>query len=109
MLIFLLAGFFITDAAAQRFNADSLFQEARTLAFAGKREQARTICQTILSQKPDYHDVRILMARTYAWDRQYKEARAELKKVLDKKPSMLDAISASIDNEFWAGNYLDAI
>lgn len=109
VLVFLLAGFFITDAAAQRLDADSLFMEARTLAFSGKREQARAICQTILSQKPDYHDVRILMARTYAWDRQYKEARDELKKVLEKKPSMHDAISANIDNEFWAGNYLDAV
>ena len=106
-LVFTIA--FIAPAHGQALNADSLFSAARTQAFNGNREKARALCKTILSQKPDYHDVRILMARTYAWDRQYKEAREELKKVLDRKPGYHDAINALIDTEFWAQDYKETI
>jgi YaiO family outer membrane protein len=109
IIIAFLVGMGLQTARAQKLNADSLFEKARANAFDGQREKARELCRLILSQKPDYHDVRVLMARTYAWDRQYKEAREELKKVLTRKPGSHDAINALIDVEFWAQNYLETI
>ena len=83
-------------------DADADFAEARRLAFAGEREQARELCREILAASPGYHDVRVLLGRLHAWDDQHDEARRELTTVLDQKPGYIDARVALIDNELWA-------
>lgn len=90
-------------------SVDEAFQEARELAFDGKREEARELAYAILETAPEYHDVRILIARTYSWDGQYRNARRELEIVLDHTPDYKDALMASIDNEIWSGDPEEAV
>lgn len=86
-------------------NVDEAYLEAQELAFDGKRAEARELAYAILEISPEYHDVRILIARTYSWDERYMDARRELEIVLDHTPDYRDALMASMDNERWAENY----
>lgn len=88
--------------AQQVENVDEAFFEARELAFDGNRDEARELAYAILEISPDYHGVRILIARTYSWDGFYDQAREELAYVLGKTPDHKEALMASIDNEIWA-------
>lgn len=90
--------------AQQVENVDEAFLEARELAFDGKRAEARELAYAILEISPDYHDVRLLIARTYSWDGMYQHARRELGIVLDQTPNHREALLASMDNEIWAEN-----
>ncbi|MEX2602055.1 MAG: YaiO family outer membrane beta-barrel protein [Balneolaceae bacterium] len=110
LLYSLLATIHIQNGFAQQITSvDSSFQQARELAFDGEREEARELARAILEIAPDYHDVRILIARTYSWDQQYDDARRELEIVLDAEPGHLDALSAAIDNELWGGQPQQAV
>ena len=85
-------------------DADEQFQEARSLAFAGRYIDARALCEEILADHPNYYDVRILLGRTYAWDSQYDAARREFLQVLESRPGYSDARSALCDVELWSHN-----
>jgi YaiO family outer membrane protein len=80
------------------------FTKARELAFSGKGLEARTVCYDILKSKPDFYDARILIGRTFSWEKNFQSGREELKKVLDADADNKDALSAMIDLEKWAGN-----
>ena len=84
-------------------SADSLFAKARRLAFAGAYEQARLLCRYVLAESPNYHDVRVLYGRTFAWDKQYQTAVPAFAEVLRRNPAYEDAWLAWIDAETWAG------
>lgn len=88
----------------ERTDIDGLFQQARDISFAGNNIQARRILQRILERKPDYYEVRTFLGRTYAWDRQYDNARTELSRVLIDRENDQDALMALIDVEDWSGN-----
>ncbi|MBP7438344.1 MAG: tetratricopeptide repeat protein, partial [Bacteroidia bacterium] len=88
----------------ERTDIDALFKQAREVSFAGNNLQARRILQRILERKPDYYDVRTFLGRTYAWDRQYDNARTELSRVLIDRENDQDALLALIDVEDWSGN-----
>lgn len=90
-------------------NISGEFQRAKELAFSGKREDARGICYRILEESPKYYDARILIGRTFSWDKNYDSSRVELDKVLKEDFDNLDAIMAMIDTESWAGNPSKAI
>ena len=111
LFFWLYVGALAVDAQSKQdyVGADEAFLVARQKAFNGKREEAREILQTILSEKPNYHDVRILLARTYAWDGQRDTARKELQIVLGKEPDHEDAISALTDVEIWDEKYAQAL
>jgi YaiO family outer membrane protein len=102
---FLFSSGLFSQLSAQVDNVDEAFSRAQELAFDGKRAEARELCRAILEVAPDYHDVRILIARTYSWDGNYTEARKELLIVLENNPSYKDAHLALIDNEIWAEDY----
>lgn len=107
IILFLLP---VTVLQAQEIlDIDQSFREAQTLAFDGKREEARSIAYAILEISPNYHDVRLLVARTYSWDEQYDEAREQLEYVLERVPNHKEALLASIDNEVWAEQYASAL
>ncbi|PKQ64400.1 hypothetical protein BZG02_06185 [Labilibaculum filiforme] len=90
-------------------NNSEEFEQARGMAFAGDREKARSICYGILSRTPNFYDARILIGRTYAWDKNFKQAREELQIVLDEDYDNRDAIFAIIDTEKWDGDANKAI
>lgn len=85
-------------------NSDQLFQSARDRAFAGKYDEARLICRKLLRNSPNFHDVRTLLGRTYAWEKRFGEARATFEEVIRRAPMYSDAYAALADVEFWAGN-----
>ncbi len=86
-------------------NVDSLFNVARELAFSGDYFAARSLCDSILEQAPNYTDVIILKGRTYAWENNTDEARTELLKAINAETPNEDAYVALSDNELWAGYY----
>lgn len=85
-------------------GADEMFQEARQLAFSGKRSEARALCLDILKICENCIDARILLGRTYAWDKDYESARKELTRALAAMPDYADARNALADAELWSGN-----
>ncbi|MDE5417208.1 YaiO family outer membrane beta-barrel protein [Labilibaculum sp. DW002] len=85
------------------------FQRAKELAFSGKKAEARSICYRILEENPKYYDARILIGRTFSWEKNFDSARVELDKVLKEDLDNKDAVMAMIDLESWAGNPSKAI
>jgi tetratricopeptide (TPR) repeat protein len=95
------------DVVLARIEEDGLapdeqFQLAREKAFAGQYEVARAIVRPLLEAYPDYHDVRLLLGRTYAWTHQFDTAREHFRAVLQRDETYLDAYNALADAERWA-------
>lgn len=90
-------------------GVDKLFEMARKEAFAGHHEKAREICTIILERTPNYHGVRILRARTYAWDGKYKKSRSDIQTVLGKAPENKEALKALFDTEYWSDHPKNAL
>jgi YaiO family outer membrane protein len=86
-------------------NLDILFKKARDLSSDENYSQARRVCLKILEKKPNYYDVRTFIGRTYAWEKQYDNARTEFSRVLIEHETDYEALNALIDVEFWTENY----
>ena len=90
-------------------NSDQLFQLAREKASTQNYEEVRTICRKLLRNGPNYHDVRTLLGRTFAWEKRYDEARPCFVEVIRRAPNYPDAQTALVDVEFWSGNTAHAL
>ena len=90
-------------------NSDQLFQRARETASSQNYDEARTICRKLLRNGPNYHDVRTLLGRTFAWEKRFDEARACFEEVMRRAPNYPDAQTALFDVEFWSGNTPQAL
>jgi YaiO family outer membrane protein len=88
-------------APGQSVDPDVLFRQALALP-KDQRPEAEALCRQALADHPDYHDVRIQLARYYAWDDQYDAARREIRYVLERQPENLEARGVAIDIEVWA-------
>ncbi|MCK5028372.1 MAG: YaiO family outer membrane beta-barrel protein [Bacteroidales bacterium] len=104
ILFFLLITFF-----AKCQNIDSLFNEARNLAFNSSREEAREVCNQILEIKPSYLDAAILKGRTFAWDKMYDSAFVSFQHVFSYNVGHKDGLSAMSDALMWSGDYKEAL
>ncbi|REL38946.1 YaiO family outer membrane beta-barrel protein [Rhodohalobacter sp. SW132] len=91
--------------AQQAEDPDALFEQARTVASDGNLEEARELALLILSEFPEYHDVRIFYARTLAWEQRFSDSRTQLQIVLRDEPEHPEALSARADVELWDGNF----
>ncbi len=91
----------VAPAATQAEDSDTLFEKARSLP-KERREEARALCRKALERSPNYEDIRIHLARLYAWDGQYEDARREIRIVLARSPRNADAREAAIDIEVWS-------
>lgn len=109
LLLFLLGPGVPGAAAQEEATAVQLFQQARQEAFAENYAEARRLCRIILERVPDYHDVRVLLARTWAWEGAYRQARKELQLILDDNPRYEDALRARGDVELWSENFETAV
>jgi lipoteichoic acid synthase len=78
------------------------FQLARQKAFDGQYEIARAIAERLLDSYPDYHGVRLLLGRTYAWSRDFERARRAFREVMRRDSTYADAYEALSDAERWA-------
>ena len=95
-------------AAAQGEDSDSLFLQARNLP-KERREEARALCLKALERSPGYDDIRIHLARLYAWDSQSDDARREIRTVLAKSPQNAEAREVAIDIEVWSDHPHEAL
>lgn len=80
------------------------YSKARELAFQKAYQQSRAILKYCLNKSPNYHDARVLLARTYAWAGQYDSAKLYLQQTLDRNPAYADAYVAWGDLEYWQGH-----
>ena len=90
-------------------NSDQWFNIARDTAFKGFYEESRGICRRLLALNPDYHDVRTLMGRTFAWEHRYAEATAAFTEVIRRSPNYSDAYFGLAQTEYWSGNADEAL
>lgn len=90
-------------------SVDQQFQVAREYAFEGDYNRSRAISKRLLLEVPEYHDIRILMGRTYTWNREYDKARELFQEVIRRDSSDFDTYNALFDTEYWSGNYPEAL
>lgn len=85
--------FFSQLAIAQEdtasFDSDKLYAVGRELAFNGQHTQARKWLNAALVKSPGYLEIKIFLARTYAWDKQRDTALVLLDEVLAVAPKKL--------------------
>ena len=92
----------VYNSYAKEFpESDQLFQKARLLAFSGNYRDSRIICKGLLSLNSNFHDARTLMARTFAWEKEYYKARNELNTIIKRAPKYSDAYFVLAQVEFW--------
>ena len=89
-------------------DPDALFLQARSLPRA-RRGEARELCLRALRDHPAYDEVRVHLARLYAWDDRYDEARAQLRLILGPRPGNLEARDVAIDVEVWSDHLPEAL
>ncbi|MFA6439410.1 MAG: YaiO family outer membrane beta-barrel protein [Bacteriovoracaceae bacterium] len=110
LMVFLLTGDFLSaQTSLDSLGSEDLFLRARDLAFNDRRDSARVLLKLALLKSPAYADIRILLARTYAWDGVRSVARMELAEVLAENPGYKDAYDAAIDVELWDEKLFDAL
>ncbi len=80
---------------------DTMFKEARLKAFAGHKDTAKLIIDSILKRTPDYNDVKVFLARINTWQQKYDTASIILNEVLASDPKNQEAIDAFIDLNYW--------
>lgn len=91
------------QAQMDELTVDELYEKARTVAFEdGNYDQARKLAYKALDQSPNYHGIRIFIARTFSWEGKYGEAREELHYVLKHDVDNRRAYLALADVENWS-------
>ncbi|MBP6671893.1 MAG: sulfatase-like hydrolase/transferase [Bacteroidetes bacterium] len=88
-----------------KLTSEQLFMRARDTAFRGYYDESRGICRRLLEINPEFHDVRTLMGRTYAWSKRYTEASDCFQEVICQAPNYGDAYFGMAQVEYWSGNF----
>lgn len=97
-------------ACDAQVNADSLFSEARKLAFEQKDYPAAIkLAKTALAAAPQYTDIIVFVARLYGWEHQNDSAHVYFEKALTQQPGHIDASAGLSDLEYWRKNYSAAL
>ena len=92
------------EATTSGLVPDQQFQKARELAFAKQYGQSRMLLKNLLNKSPNFHDARLLMARTYGWQNHYDSAMMLTDEVLARAPMYADAWALRADIAFWKGD-----
>jgi YaiO family outer membrane protein len=107
-LMLLLFGFGLSEQAkgqSQELTVDEQYSLARQAAFdENDYSKARKIAYDALQKSPDYHGIRIFIARLYGWEGNYKSARKELETVLNRDPDNREAFKALTTIESRSGH-----
>lgn len=94
----------LEDVHIKSLAPDEQYSKARELAFQKAYQQSRAILKYCLNKSPNYHDARVLLARTYAWAGQYDSAKLYLQQTLNRNPAYADAYVAWSDLAYWQGH-----
>ncbi len=89
--------------AQDQINTDSLLVQAKKYAKSNDYAKAEKICSDILATAEN-GDVRFYLGLLYSWDGKYDDARRELKKVHESRPTSEEVIVAVANNELWSEN-----
>ena len=93
-----------------KLTVDEQFESARVAAFnQSDYDEARRLAYIALESSPDYHGIRIFIARLYGWEGNYDESRLELEKVLQSDPDNRDAFVELLNIESRSGNLNQAL
>lgn len=92
---------YIAELGLLNASPDSLYFAARALAFDQKYKECRMVARYALRNSPNYHDVRVLIGRTYAWSSQYDSAVLHFDEVLRRNSNHLDVYCAYSDVAYW--------
>lgn len=91
-------------------TVDEQFEIAREAAFnQGDYDEARRLAYNALESSPDYHGIRIFIARLYSWEGNYDESRIELEKVLQADTNNRVAFVELLNVESRSGNLNQAL
>jgi lipoteichoic acid synthase len=91
----------LDEYKVNQLTIDDTFFKARDLAFNKRSVESRVILKFLLNKSPNYHDARVLLARTHAWNDQYDSARYYLNQVISRAAGYADAYVAASDLEYW--------
>ncbi|MDR1673090.1 MAG: hypothetical protein LBS09_06500 [Bacteroidales bacterium] len=86
---------------AQQFDPDSLFSEAREMAFTDRWEESRELCRHLLAHYPEYIDAAIMIARTYAWEHKSDSARIITQQIYAANSKNYELLDLIVDIERW--------
>ena len=89
-------------AQENNFDPDSVFTQARKLAFDGKRNESIASLKNVIEKYPNYLDVRLFLSSVYGWEGKYKLAKNELEYLLSKEPKNKEFWVSYIKNEIYA-------
>lgn len=94
----------------QSASPGQAYDAARKILIDEKRyDDTRLIARHVLRGSPNYHDMRMLMGRSYAWQGSYPEARSNYEEVIRRNPSYCDAYSALADLSLWSDQLVEAL
>jgi YaiO family outer membrane protein len=86
-----------SKSVAQTVNADSLFFQAREVAFQDKDYvEAAAMLRQLLRQSPNFTDASVLLGRVLFWAGEPVEAEQLLRSIITKEPERADAWAALI-------------
>ncbi len=83
-------------------DLEKLYFLARQKAFNKEIDEARLICRRILASSPNFHDTRVLLGRTYAWNNDYPTAKRHFNEVILRDETYIDAYAALADVQLWS-------
>ena len=110
-IVLLIALFISIASIISAQSADSLFKQGSRLAFQSQYDSAIVLLQKACDLQPQNMEIRLTLARTYAWSHDYKNAEQNAQIVLDNQPKNRDALGAMADIYLWSKNWagLEAI
>jgi len=86
----------------ENINPEDEYLRIRTMAFDGDYENAIVAARKLLNEYPSYGDVRILLGRILAWQKDYKQAAAVIDTLLATDTDNADALAARRDISLWS-------
>jgi YaiO family outer membrane protein len=86
----------------ESINPETEYLRIRTMAFDGDYTGAAVAARKLINAFPEYGDVRILLGRILAWQKDYKQAAAVIDTLLLTEPDNADALAARRDISLWS-------
>lgn len=87
----------------QKYNVDSLFSVAQSLAFSGQYQESRALTTKIIGDYPNYYEVALLQAKTYLWESNFNQGIFEIRRIIEADSSSGDAWQSLFDGYLWSG------
>lgn len=92
------------EKSFEAMNPEEQFNLVQSLAYSGEYETARGYGKKVLDSIPNYHDVTLMVARTFMWEQLFDSARVYINKVVGYDPDNQEAKMALIDLAYFEKN-----